>query len=205
MCNLYQKHKSESLEATNTNCRKLIWFRRGRNQVYKKFQKAQVEYPNISTVSLQGGRKMIRTLQFLMEERIFWVKEMLRQWQSSKNIGPETELRPCSIFVGFLSAVPEHPREGCWIGGKISKDQPLNIFHNLKYASQIDQVEKEICSFLQHHLPTYTLLDVKDLITDLKMFSLGSLKQSSNVSKLTNDPHENAMMLEQMVADEGVG
>jgi hypothetical protein len=24
------------------------------------------------------------------------------------------------------------------------------------------------------------------------------------VSKLTNDPHENAMMLEQMVADEGV-
>jgi len=91
----------------------------------------------------------------------------------------------------------------------------LNIFHNLRCASQIQQLEKEICGFFQYQVPTHTLLDVTNLIPGLKIFhhlyELGSgmntrcMKRSSNVSKLTNDPHYNAMILQQMGADDMFG
>ena len=89
---------------------------------------------------------------------------------------------------------------------------PFKIFHKLRYASQIRQLEKEISDFLQYQMPASMLLDVKNVITELKslghLYHLRSMDDNSkmnerilkHVSKLSSDPGENAMILQQMGA-----
>jgi hypothetical protein len=92
---------------------------------------------------------------------------------------------------------------------KCEKTSRFNIFLNIRYASQIHQLEKEISDFLQYQMPVNIFLDVKSLITELqslrqlyKSVSVDESKMNETLSKLTIDPHENAMMLQQMGADD---
>eukprot|EP00253_Pinus_taeda_P020070 PITA_20070 len=122
-------------------------------------------------------------------------------------VKPQNEQNP--IYEEFLEIL----MTGVELVKKCEKSSPFHIFHNLRYGSQIRQLEKEISDFLQYHLPASMFLEVQNLITELKSLAHiyhsqskdeGKLNETifKHVSKLTNDAHENAMILQQMVADD---
>jgi hypothetical protein len=92
---------------------------------------------------------------------------------------------------------------------KCEKTNPLNIFQNLRYASEIHQLEKEICDFVQYQMPTQLSLELKNLISEFKslhhLYELEAVDErnvnETIVPMLTNDPDENAMMLQQIGPD----
>jgi hypothetical protein len=115
---------------------------------------------------------------------------------------PKNEQNP--IYEHFLNIL----MKGVELVKKCEKTSRFDIFHNVRYASQIHQLEEEISDFLQYQMPVNILLDVKNLITELNslrhLYELGSFdenKMNVTISKLTSDPHQNAMMLQQMGGD----
>nr|AAY78890.1 CC-NBS-LRR resistance-like protein [Pinus lambertiana] len=88
----------------------------------------------------------------------------------------------------------------------------FKFFHSLRYGFQIRQLEGEISDFLRYQMPVNIFLEVKNLIAELtnlrQQYELGSMDESKmnetifkHVSKLTNDPQQNAIILNQMGAD----
>ena len=93
--------------------------------------------------------------------------------------------------------------KGVELVNKCEQTSVFNIFHHLRYASQIQQLEKEISDFLQFQIPLTMLLEVKNLITELHslghQYELGSVdesKMSGTIAKLAND----AMMLQSNIS-----
>ena len=85
----------------------------------------------------------------------------------------------------------------------------FNVFQKLKYASQIHQLEREICDLVQYQMPFQLNVDVTNLVTDMKhIFQLRNQSMDKRkvnetiVPNLTNDPLKNAMMLQQMGSDD---
>lgn len=87
---------------------------------------------------------------------------------------------------------------------------PLNVFLRCRYASQMLKLEKDINDYIQHYIPAAMFLNMKKLGEDLKdawdvqsklVESTADLRLMMNdaifkqASKLTNDPHENTLML----------
>lgn len=121
---------------------------------------------------------------------------------------PESEQN--TVYENFLNIL----MKGVELVKKCEKTSVFNFFHHLRYASQIRQLEKEISDFLQYQMPLNILLDVKNILTELnslrRLYELGSMDESKmngtilkHSSKLTNDAHENSMMLQQMAVDDG--
>ena len=119
---------------------------------------------------------------------------------------PQNEKNP--IYGQFLKILIN----GVELVKKCEKTSRFNIFLNVRYASQIHKLEKDISVFLQY-MPVNIFLEVKNMITELKSllhhYKSGLVDESNinetifqHVSKLTNDPQENAMMLQQMGADD---
>jgi len=88
----------------------------------------------------------------------------------------------------------------------------FKFFPSLRYGFQIRQLEGEISDYLRYQMPVNIFLEVKNLIAELtnlrQQYELGSMDESKmnetifkHVSKLTNDPQQNAMILQQMGAD----
>jgi len=120
---------------------------------------------------------------------------------------PESEQN--TVYENFLNIL----MKGVELVKKCEKTSVFNFFHHLRYASQIRQLEKEISDFLQYQMPLNILLDVKNILIELnslrRLYELGSMDESKmngtilkHSSKLTNDAHENTMMLQQMAVDE---
>jgi hypothetical protein len=82
-------------------------------------------------------------------------------------VKPQNEQNP--IFEHFLNIL----MKGVELVKKCEKSSPFNIFHIVRYGSQIRQLEKEIFDFLQYQIPASMFLNVKNLITELT--SLGHL------------------------------
>ena len=125
--------------------------------------------------------------------------QTVQQFCLSDLLKPENEQN--LIYEQFLSIL----MKGVELIKKHEKTNHFNIFHKLRYGSQIRQVEKEISGFLQYQMPANMFLDVKNLVTELKSFH--HLYDDENqinetISKLTNDPRENAVMLQQKSADD---
>eukprot|EP00253_Pinus_taeda_P001876 PITA_01876 len=86
------------------------------------------------------------------------------------------------------------------------KTSPLNTFQSLRYASEIHQLEKEICDFVQYQIPDQLSLELANIISEFKslrhLYELEAVDErnvnETIVPRLTNDPDENAMMLQQM-------
>jgi len=85
------------------------------------------------------------------------------------------------------------------------KTNRLNIFDNIRCASQIDQLEK-ISDCLQYYMPANMFLEVKNLAAERKGFlhfyDLRPMDECQKnetilkrVFKVTKDPRENAIML----------
>ncbi|GLJ20076.1 hypothetical protein SUGI_0364240 [Cryptomeria japonica] len=51
---------------------------------------------------------------------------------------------------------------------KCENVSPLNVFMNWGYASQVLKLEKGINGYILHHFSAAMLLDMKNLVTDLK-------------------------------------
>jgi len=121
-------------------------------------------------------------------------------------VKPPNEQNP--IYEHFLKIL----MNGVELVKKCEKTSRFNIFLKLRYGTQIRQLEKEISDFLQYQMPASMFLDVKNLITELKslghLYDLRSVESKmtetmfKHVSKLTNDPRENAMILQQMGSDD---
>jgi len=116
---------------------------------------------------------------------------------------PTSEQNP--VYEHFLNIL----MKGVELVNKCEKSSVFHFFHHLRYASQIQHLEKDISDFLQYQMPLNILLDVKNVITELnglrRLYELGSMderKMNETISKLTNDPHENTMMLQQMAVDD---
>jgi hypothetical protein len=75
---------------------------------------------------------------------------------------PQNEQNP--VYEQFLSIL----MKGVELVKKCEKTSPFNIFHNLRYASQIHQLEKEISDFVQYQMPAHMSLELKNLISELK-------------------------------------
>jgi hypothetical protein len=116
---------------------------------------------------------------------------------------PKNEQNP--IYEQFLSIL----MDGVELVKSCERSSRYNIYQNLRYASKIHQLEKEIRDFVQYQMPVQLFLDVKNIITELKSFrhlfesrSVDERKvKETIVPNLTNDPLENATMLQQMGPD----
>ena len=82
-----------------------------------------------------------------------------------------------TIYERFLNIL----MKGVELVNKCEQTSVFNIFHHLRYASQIQQLEKEISDFLQFQIPLTMLLEVKNLITELH--SLGHQYELGSVMK----------------------
>jgi len=113
-----------------------------------------------------------------------------------------------STYENFLHTL----LKGVELLKKCENTSCFKFFHSLRYGFQIRQLEKEISDFLHYQMPVNIFLEVKNLITELnnlrQVYEMGSMDESKmnetifkQVSKLTNDPQQNAMMLQQMGAD----
>eukprot|EP01018_Ginkgo_biloba_P008453 Gb_07066 [translate_table: standard] len=120
---------------------------------------------------------------------------------------PEQQRNP--LFEHFLVTLIK----GTDLVKKCENVSPLNLRRNHKYAKEILKLEDEINDFIQHQIPVNVLLDVRKLIADLRNVQQVHVLQSSDigkindsifkkVSKLTNDPFENTMLLQKMGRDE---
>jgi hypothetical protein len=89
------------------------------------------------------------------------------------------------------------------------KTSPRNNFQNRRYASETLQLEKEIRDFAQYQMPAHLSLELKNLISEFQslrhMYELETVDErnvnETIIRRLTNDPDENAMMLQQIGAD----
>eukprot|EP00253_Pinus_taeda_P016427 PITA_16427 len=110
-----------------------------------------------------------------------------------------------TTYERFLSIL----KDGVELVKNCEKISCYNIYQNLRYASKIHQLEKEIFDFVQYQMPVQSFVDIRNLLTELK--SLRHLYESRSVDErkvhetivpnLTNDPLENATMLQQMGPD----
>lgn len=117
---------------------------------------------------------------------------------------PKKEKNP--IYEQFLNIL----NDGVALVKKCKNTSRYNVFQNLRYASQIHQLEKEITDFVRYQMPVNLSLDVKNFIEELKnlrqLCEKGSVDErkvnEAIVPKLTNDPQKNVMMLQQMGSDD---
>jgi len=117
---------------------------------------------------------------------------------------PKKEKNP--IYEQFLNIL----NDGVALVKKCKNTSRYNVFQNLRYASQIHQLEKEITDFVRYQMPVNLSLDVKNFIEELKnlrqLCEKGSVDErkvnEAIVPKLTNDPQKNAVMLQQIGSDD---
>eukprot|EP00253_Pinus_taeda_P002508 PITA_02508 len=116
---------------------------------------------------------------------------------------PKNEQNPS--YEEFLRTL----MKGVELVKECEKTSHFTTFHNLRCTSRIQQLEKEIGGFVQCQMPPHILLDLKNLITELNnfhhLYEVGSVDESEMtermckyVAKVSNDPHENIMMLQQI-------
>uniref|UniRef100_A0A0D6QXE6 NB-ARC domain-containing protein n=1 Tax=Araucaria cunninghamii TaxID=56994 RepID=A0A0D6QXE6_ARACU len=85
---------------------------------------------------------------------------------------------------------------------KCENASPLNLYAHWRNMSQLLKLEKEIDDFVKYQMPAATLLDVKLLARELKdggHVDMGLMNDLiyDQASKLTSDPYENTLMLQQ--------
>eukprot|EP00253_Pinus_taeda_P021724 PITA_21724 len=135
-----------------------------------------------------------------LEELLAGLLETVGQLYSPIVQKPQNEQNP--IYLKSLSIL----NRGVQLVKMCEKTSPLNSFQNLRYASEIHQLEKEIRDFVQYQMPDQLSLELKNIISEFKglrhLYELEAVDErnvnETIVARLTNDPDENATMLQQM-------
>jgi len=135
-----------------------------------------------------------------LEELLAGLLETVGQLYSPNVQKPQNERNP--IYLKSLSIL----NRGVQLVKMCEKTSPLNTFQSLRYASEIHQLENEIRDFVQYQMPDQLSLELKNIISEFKglrhLYELEAVDErnvnETIVPRLTNDPDENATMLQQM-------
>lgn len=113
-----------------------------------------------------------------------------------------TETEPNPIYLKSLSIL----NRGVQLVKMCEKTSPLNTLQKLRYTSEIHQLEKDIREFVPYQMPDQLSLELKNIISEFKclrhLYELEAVDErnlnETIIPRLTNDPDDNAMMLQQM-------